>query len=340
MALPTFTMRELLEAGVHFGHHVRRWNPKMEPYLYGERSQIHIIDLSQTVPMLYRALDALRKAAAEGQRILFVGSKRQASGILAETATQCGQYYINHRWLGGTLTNWQTVSRSINCLLEMEKDQEEGTFGDKTKRERLSQERRYKKLQRSLGGIKSMGGVPSMLFIIDTNKESTAVAEAVKLGLPVVAIVDSNSNPDHITWPVPGNDDSRRSIALYCRLAAQAILEGLRQEASNFEKSDDGPKDQPGGERAPSGKGDRTAPSKRDRGKSGMKQAIDAAIPKAEKKTDVPVHAPVPMPVMEAAAKKMADAGVTPKAGKDDGSDARADAPDRNPAVSDEKGQS
>ncbi len=229
MALPTFTMRQLLEAGVHFGHHTRRWNPKMAPYLFGVRNGVHIIDLQQTVPMLYRAMEAIRAAASGGGRVLFVGTKRQAQQPIAEAAKRCGQYFVNHRWLGGMLTNWQTISQSIHRLRDMDEmlaDEEVGL----TKKEILHVTRERDKLERALGGIKEMGGLPDMLFVIDTLKEAIAIKEAKKLGIPVVAIVDSNSDPDAITHPIPGNDDAMRAIELYCQLVSDAVLDGLQQE--------------------------------------------------------------------------------------------------------------
>jgi small subunit ribosomal protein S2 len=228
--LPVFTMRQLFEAGVHFGHHVRRWNPKMEQYLFGVRNSTHIIDLEQTVPLLYRALEAIKTNAAQGGRILLVGTKRQASSVIADSAKRCGQYYINHRWLGGTLTNWQTVSKSIKSLRDIE-DKLASPSGF-TKKEQLGLDRNRNKFDLSLGGIREMGGLPDLLFVIDTNKEATAVKEANKLGIPVVAILDSNSNPDGITYPIPGNDDSGRAVALYGDLVAGAVLAGIQAEFS------------------------------------------------------------------------------------------------------------
>ncbi len=227
--MPTFTMRQLLEAGVHFGHQTRRWNPKMDSYLFGSRGGIHIIDLQQTVPMLHAALDVIRQTVANGGKVLFVGTKRQASQKVKEAASLCGQYYVNHRWLGGMLTNWKTISQSITHLRELEEQFAEGTHGF-TKKELLTLERERNKLELSLGGIKDMGGVPEILFVIDTNKEDIAVKEANKLGIPVVAIVDSNSNPDGIDYLIPGNDDAQRAIELYCTLISAAILDGLQAE--------------------------------------------------------------------------------------------------------------
>jgi len=227
MALPSFTMRQLLEAGVHFGHHTRRWNPKMAPFIFGVRNKIHIIDLQQTVPMLYRAMQAARDVSTSGGRVLFVGTKRQASRPIAEAAKRCGQYYVNHRWLGGMLTNWKTVSVSIRRLRDLDELLTKDDVGF-TKKELLKIERERDKLDRSLGGIRELGSLPDILFVIDTVKESIAVQEANKLGIPVVAVIDSNSNPDHITYPIPGNDDSMRAIELYCSLFADTVLDGLQ----------------------------------------------------------------------------------------------------------------
>jgi len=230
MAIPTFTMRQLLEAGVHFGHHTRRWNPKMAPYIYGDRNGIHILDLRQTVPMLHAALQSVRDIVAGGGRVLFVGTKRQASDQIAEAARRCGQYYVNHRWLGGMLTNWQTMTGSIKRLREYDELLGQEDVG-LTKKELLMRERERDKLERALGGIKEMGGLPDILVVIDTNKEAIAVKEAQKLKIPVVAVIDSNCDPVGITFPFPGNDDAIRSIALYCGLFSDAVLDGLQQEA-------------------------------------------------------------------------------------------------------------
>jgi small subunit ribosomal protein S2 len=229
MTLPTFSMRQLLEAGVHFGHTTRRWNPRMAPYLFGVRNGTHIIDLEQSVPMLYRALGAIRDIVAAGGRVLFVGTKRQASEKVAEAASRCGQYYVNHRWLGGMLTNWRTISNSIKRLRELDSRLAEQNLG-LTKKELLQLTRERDKLEQALGGIKEMGGLPDVLFIIDTNKEAIAVAEANKLHIPVVAIVDSNSNPQGVDFPIPGNDDALRAISLYCDLVADAVIDGIQQE--------------------------------------------------------------------------------------------------------------
>lgn len=230
MALPDFTLRQLLEAGVHFGHQTHRWNPRMKPFIYGGRNGIHIIDLTQTVPLLDAALNALRDCVARGGRILFVGTKRQAQGPVADAAGRSAQYFINHRWLGGTLTNWKTVSRSIGRLKALDEMMADGQAQGFTKKERLNLERERAKLDASLGGIREMGGVPDMLFVIDTNKESLAIAEARKLGIPVVAILDSNSDPAGADYPIPGNDDAARALALYCDLAARAVIDGMTSQ--------------------------------------------------------------------------------------------------------------
>lgn len=226
MALPEFSMRQLLEAGAHFGHQTHRWNPKMDKYIFGSRSNIHIIDLSQSIPLLHQALVKVREVAAGGGRILFVGTKRQASDPIATAAKRCAQYYVNHRWLGGTLTNWRTVSGSIARLREL--DTVVGGDGQgRSKKELLQLTRERDKLELSLGGIKDMGGIPDLMFVIDTNKEAIAIQEARKLNIPVIAILDTNCNPDGITYPIPGNDDAARAIQLYCDLLADAILDGL-----------------------------------------------------------------------------------------------------------------
>ncbi|MGH7113315.1 MAG: 30S ribosomal protein S2 [Stellaceae bacterium] len=229
MALPSYTMRQLLESGVHFGHHTRRWNPKMGPYIFGVRNGIHIIDLEQTVPMLHQGLQAVRDVVAGGGRVLLVGTKRQAQEPIAEAAKRCGQYYVNYRWLGGMLTNFKTMSLSIRRLRELDERITNEQTG-LTKRELLELTRARDKLERALGGIKEMGGLPDILFIIDTNKEAIAVAEANTLHLPVVAILDSNSSPEGIAYPIPGNDDAMRAIHLYCDLVSSAVLDGLQAE--------------------------------------------------------------------------------------------------------------
>ena len=226
MALPDFSMRQLLEAGVHFGHQTQRWNPRMGPYIYGERNGIHIIDLTQTVPMLEQALQVVRDTVAKGGSILFVGTKRQAQKPVAEAAERCAQYYMNHRWLGGTLTNWKTVSNSISRLKKIDEAMENGIEG-LTKKERLGMERDQAKLQASLGGIREMGGLPDLIFVIDVKKEDLAILEAKKLGIPVVAVVDTNCSPDGVDYIIPGNDDAARAISLYCDLVSRAALDGM-----------------------------------------------------------------------------------------------------------------
>ncbi len=231
MALPTFTMRQLLEAGVHFGHNTRRWNPKMAPFLFGDRNKIHIIDLQQTVPMLHAAMVAVRDVAASGGRVLFVGTKRQATERVAEAARKCGQYYVNHRWLGGMMTNWQTISNSIRRLRELDEKLGGGAeLTGLTKKELLNLTRERDKLERALGGIKEMGGLPDILVVIDTNKEAIAVDEANNLKIPVVGVIDSNSSPDGITYPIPGNDDAIRAIETYCDLICNSVLDGIKAE--------------------------------------------------------------------------------------------------------------
>lgn len=229
--LPTFTMRQLLEAGVHFGHQTHRWNPKMAPFIYGERNNIHIIDLTQTVPLLHQALVKVSDTVAAGGRVLFVGTKRQASDGIADAAQRSAQYFINYRWLGGTLTNWKTISLRIRHLRQLNEILEGETQG-RTKKEILNLTRERDKLNQSLGGIKDMGGTPDLLFVIDTNKESIAIAEARKLKIPIIAVVDSNCDPDGIDFPFPGNDDAGRAITLYCDLIARAAIDGLERSAS------------------------------------------------------------------------------------------------------------
>lgn len=236
MALPEFSMRQLLEAGVHFGHQTHRWNPKMAPYIFGARSNIHIMDLSQTVPLLHQALKEVRDVAAKGGRVLFVGTKRAASGPVAAAAKRSAQYYVNHRWLGGMLTNWQTVTKSISRLKELEAmlgDLGEDADTGLTKKENLKLTREMEKLEKALGGIKDMGGKPDLMFVIDTNKEGIAILEARRLGIPVVAILDSNSDPESADMPIPGNDDAARAIQLYCELVADAVLDGMTEAAAS-----------------------------------------------------------------------------------------------------------
>jgi small subunit ribosomal protein S2 len=281
MAMPEFSMRQLLEAGVHFGHTTRRWNPQMLPYIFGERNGVHIIDLEQTVPMLHRALESVRDVAAGGGRILFVGTKRQAAEVVASSSRRCGQYYVNHRWLGGMLTNWKTISNSIRRLKTLEDQLAQGIQG-LTKKEQLGLQREHDKLDRSLGGIKEMAGLPDILFVIDTNKENIAIHEAGKLNIPVIGVLDSNSSPEGITYPVPGNDDAMRAINLYCDLVAGAVLDGLQKE---FIGAD--------GEPAPSGNGADTTPA--EAGVAEAAAAAEAAVAK-------PVAEPIAEPASEAAA--------------------------------------
>lgn len=230
-----FTMRQLLEAGVHFGHHTRRWNPKMKPFIFGVRNGVHILDLQQTVPMLDRALKAIQDITANGGRVLFVGTKRAAQEKVAEAAKKSGQYYVNHRWLGGMMTNWKTITTSINRLRELENIMAGGVEGY-TKKEQLMMQREYEKLEKSIGGIKEMGGRPDAIFIIDTNKEKIAIQEANTLGIPVFAVLDSNSDPEGIAYPFPGNDDALRAVDLYCDLFSNAVLAGLQKEMSKSGK--------------------------------------------------------------------------------------------------------
>jgi small subunit ribosomal protein S2 len=227
MAIPDFSMRQLLEAGVHFGHQAHRWNPKMAEFIFGTRNNIHIIDLAQSVPMMHRALQAVSDAVANGGRILFVGTKRQAQDAIADAAKKSAQYYVNSRWLGGTLTNWKTISQSISRLRKLDEMLSSGEAQGYTKKERLTLQRERDKLDRALGGIKDMGGLPDLLFVIDTNKEDIAIKEARRLGVPVAAIVDTNCDPDGITYVVPGNDDASRAITLYCDLVAKAAIDGI-----------------------------------------------------------------------------------------------------------------
>ncbi|WP_112809777.1 30S ribosomal protein S2 [Ensifer sp.] len=229
MALPDFSMRQLLEAGIHFGHQTHRWNPKMKPYIFGDRNNVHIIDLAQTVPMLSRALQVVSDTVANGGRVLFVGTKRQASEIIADAAKRSAQYYVNARWLGGMMTNWKTISNSIQRLRKLDEILASDASGF-TKKERLNLEREREKLNRALGGIRDMGGTPDLMFIIDTNKESIAIDEAKRLGIPVVAVIDSNCDPDQIDYPIPGNDDASRAIALYCDLIARAAIDGIARQ--------------------------------------------------------------------------------------------------------------
>ncbi len=299
-ALPTFTIRELLEAGVHYGHKTMRWNPKMAPYLFGSRNGTHIIDLQQTAPMFHQALKVVYDVVKANGRVLFVGTKRQASDPIAEAAKRCGQYYVNHRWLGGMLTNWKTVSQSIKTLRETEAKLEGSREGLK-KKEILSLERRADKLKLSLGGILEMGGKPDLLFIIDTNKESLAMQEAKKLGVPVIAIVDSNSNPDDVNFPIPGNDDAIRSITLYCQLISDAALAGIQDSLGSKAVADlaEEKKD--------------VAAAKNDNAKSVTKKAEKEVKPVAKKATEKKVEEPKKS-VAKVAAKKTEDKPAAKKA--------------------------
>ncbi len=251
MALPTFTMKDLLESGVHFGHHARRWNPKMQPYIFGVRNGVHIIDLQQTLPMLDHAIKALSDIVSKGGKVLFVGTKRQARDKIKETALRCGQYYMNHRWLGGTLTNWNTISGTIARLNDIEKilisDDSKLAY---TKKELLMMSKERDKLLLSVGGIREMGGKPDAMIVIDTNQEDIAIKEANKLGIPVFAIVDSNAEPDGVDYIIPGNDDSLRAIELYCSVFADTVLNGLQAELSSA-GVDAGVAQQPAAEEAP-----------------------------------------------------------------------------------------
>ncbi len=233
MALPDFSMRQLLEAGVHFGHQTHRWDPKMKRYIFGDRNGIHIIDLSQTVPLLHQALVKIRDVVAGGGRILFVGTKRQAQTPVAEAAAACAQYYMNVRWLGGTLTNWETISNSIRRLKEME-EALSGEGKGLTKKEQLQLERERIKLDASLGGIREMGGLPDLMFVIDVKKEAIAIQEAKKLGIPVIAVVDTNCDPDNVDFVIPGNDDASRAISLYCNLVSDAVIDGISESQASL----------------------------------------------------------------------------------------------------------
>ena len=235
MSLPDFSMKELLEAGVHFGHQTHRWNPKMKEFIYGEHNNIHIIDLSQTMGMLRNALTAIREVTQSGGRILFVGTKRQASEIISENASQCAQYYVNHRWLGGTLTNWKTISNTIARLKSIQETLDDEGSAGLTKKELLKLTRERDKLELSIGGIKNMGSLPDLIFIIDTVREQIAIKEAIKLNIPIAAIIDTNSDPEGITYPIPGNDDSTKSIKLYCDLISQAALDGISIQSQKIQ---------------------------------------------------------------------------------------------------------
>lgn len=236
MPMPTVQMKDLLQAGVHFGHHTRRWNPKMQQYIFGVRNGVHILDLQQTVPMFGQALQAMRDIVANGGRVLFVGTKRQAQDKIKESAKRCGQYYVNHRWLGGMMTNWKTISNSINRLRETEELLAKGEESGLKKKELLLMKREHDKLELSLGGIKDMGGQPDAIFIIDVQQEDIAVKEANNLGIPVFAVIDSNVDPVGVDYPIPGNDDALRAISLYCDMFCDAILDGISAEMANSGK--------------------------------------------------------------------------------------------------------
>lgn len=240
MTIPTFTLRQMVEAGVHFGHHARRWNPKMASFIYGKKDNIHIIDLQKTYPMLYTALATAREIAANGGKVLFVGTKRQAQDIVKENADRCGQYFVNHRWLGGMLTNWKTVYKSISRLAKLKEMSESNSYEGYTKKEILNLKKEQEKLQLELGGIMTMGGQPDLLFVIDTPKESLAIKEAKKLGIPVIGICDTNADPTEVDFPVPGNDDAIRAIQFYSELVSAAVLDGMSAEiAAQGVKVDD-----------------------------------------------------------------------------------------------------
>ncbi|RUO25409.1 30S ribosomal protein S2 [Aliidiomarina minuta] len=237
--MATVSMRDMLKAGVHFGHQTRYWNPKMKPFIFGARNKIHIINLEQTVPMFNDALSFLQHTASNNGKILFVGTKRAAAEAVKETALSCNQYFVNHRWLGGMLTNWKTVRQSIKRLKDLEGQSQDGTFEKLTKKEALMSSREMDKLEKSLGGIKNMGGLPDVLFVIDADHEHIAIKEANNLGIPVVAVVDTNSNPDGVDYVIPGNDDAIRAIQLYLSAAAQASTEGRQQGGAEASASDE-----------------------------------------------------------------------------------------------------
>ncbi|MEC7890608.1 MAG: 30S ribosomal protein S2 [Pseudomonadota bacterium] len=245
MSLPEFSMKELLEAGVHFGHQTHRWNPKMKDFIYGEHNNIHIIDLSQTMGMLKNALGAVREVTQSGGRILFVGTKRQASETISESASQCAQYYVNHRWLGGTLTNWKTISNTIARLKSIQETLDEEESAGLTKKELLKLTRERDKLELSIGGIKNMGSLPDLIFVIDTVREQIAIKEANKLNIPIAAIIDTNCDPEGITYPIPGNDDSTKSIKLYCDLVSQAALDGISIQSQKVQEDTQDKKEKP-----------------------------------------------------------------------------------------------
>ncbi len=299
MTMPTVKMRDLLEAGVHFGHHTRRWNPKMRGYIFGVRNGVHIIDLQQTVPMLDRALQGIRDIVAGGGRVLFVGTKRAAQEKIKESAKRSGQYYVNHRWLGGMLTNWKTISKSIARLRELE-DLFAGEISGYTKKELLMMTRERDKLELSIGGIKDMGGLPDALFIIDTGREDIAVAEANNLGIPVFGVIDTNCDPAGIDFPVPGNDDAFKAIELYCDLVTDAILDGLQAELASS-KVDPGEAVEPPAEKLPE--------AKEAKGKAKAKKDVKGEAEKTdEKKSDAVAPAEAEAAETEETVKKAAQA--------------------------------
>ena len=320
MAMPSFTMRQLLEAGVHFGHNTRRWNPKMEPYIFGARNNVHIIDLQQTVPMLQRAMNALRDVATAGGRVLFVGTKRQASRMIAQSAERCGQFYVDHRWLGGMLTNWATIQRSIARLktLDAQLGNEEETQG-LTKKELLQLTRERDKLEKALGGIKEMSAVPDIIVVIDTNKEAIAVAEANKLKIPVIAVIDSNSDPKGIDYPVPGNDDSLRAIEIYLELFWGAVLDGLAQEVA-LSGGDLGEAEAPVPEELPdaAAEGDTGATEAADDpvAESVPDPVASAETPAAAAPAETPAATDSPAPETVPDPAPAADSGTAPEAGE------------------------
>ena len=305
MAAPTFTLRQLMEAGVHFGHNTRRWNPKMAPFIFGARNGVHIIDLDQTRPMLYRALEAVTATVSKGGRVLFVGTKRAASEKVAEAAQRCGQYYVNHRWPGGMLTNWKTISQSIKRMRDIEGIMGSEDLAKLSKKEALMMSRDHEKLMRTLNGIRDMGGLPDLIFVLDTNKEHLAVAEAKVLGIPVIAVIDSNSDPDSITFPVPGNDDALRAIDLYCDLVADAVLEGLQVEVT-ASVADLGSSEEVPVESALSE--DSTAPAE----EAAAAPVEEAAAAPAEEAAAAPAEEAAAAPAEEAAAAPAEEAAAAP----------------------------
>ncbi len=323
MALPEFSMRQLLEAGCHFGHQTHRWNPKMAPYIFGSRNNIHIMDLAQTVPMLQQALQVVSDTVAEGGRVLFVGTKRQASQIIAESATRSAQYYVNARWLGGMLTNWNTISNSIKRLRQVDEILSGDEAQHLTKKERLTLTRESNKLVRALGGIKDMGGTPDLLFVIDTNKEAIAVQEATKLGIPVVAVLDSNCDPAPVTYPIPGNDDAARAINLYCELIAKAAIDGIERQQGKM-GVDVGESELPvetALDEAAAAAGETAAP------------AGETAAEPAEPAQEAPAAEKPAEPAGEAAEAKPEEAGdAKPKEAGDGEAEAAADKADEKPA--------